>query len=315
MNSSAAALTGRRLQGVNDMDSNIIEHLSSPALLEKISDVIRIVDPVGKQVIEYKNDAAVVGEMHCFDFWGRNKVCDNCISMRSYNDNNTYVKIEYKKDKTYMVTAVPYPLPDRRIVVEMLKDITSSLLFDAHDELTVEQSGIHALIDNMNKLAFSDSLTGLFNRRYIMEKLPVDVLNAVLLSTDMAVIIADIDFFKKINDDYGHLAGDRTLVNVAATLAGCLQRTNDWIARYGGEEFLICMPGANLGVARRTAENMRQALEQAVIEYSGSALQITASFGICCLKSAGHESAESLIRLADEKLYLAKRNGRNRVEY
>jgi len=296
------------------MENSVFDYLSSPELLEKISDVTRIIDPVRKQVIEYKNDAAMAGELHCFDFWGRNKVCDNCISMRSYNDNNTYVKIEYRKDKTYMVTAVPFSLTDRRIIVEMLKDITQSILFDAQDARTVEQSGIHALIDNMNKLAFNDSLTGLYNRRYIMEKLPVDLLNSALLSTELSVIIADIDFFKRINDEYGHIAGDRTLANVAATLAGCLQRTNDWIARYGGEEFLICMPGASLEVARKTAENMRRSLERTAIQYEGQELTVTASFGLFCLQSAEHESAEALIRRADEKLYLAKRNGRNRVE-
>ena len=100
------------------MDSNNI-NLSIDELLNKISDVTRIVDPLQKKVIEYNNNLAIVEEIHCFDFWGKNKVCDNCISIRAYNDNTTYVKIEYKKDKTYMITAVPYCFDDRRIVIEM----------------------------------------------------------------------------------------------------------------------------------------------------------------------------------------------------
>ena len=149
-------------------------------------------------------------------------MCDNCISIRAYNDNTTYVKIEYKVDKTYMIMAVPYSFDNRRIVIEIIKDITSSILFDFNENASLELAGVHALIDNMNKLAFRDPLTELYNRRYIMEKLPVDLLNSALLSTNLSIIMADIDYFKKVNDNYGHIAGDLTLKSVAKTLSGCI---------------------------------------------------------------------------------------------
>lgn len=296
------------------MDSNNI-NLSIDELLNKISDVTRIVDPLQKKVIEYKNNVEIVEEIRCFDFWGKNKVCDNCISIRAYNDNTTYVKIEYKNDKTYMITAVPYCFDDRRIVIEIIKDITKSVLFDFSENAALEQVGIHAIIDNMNKLAFSDSLTELYNRRYIMEKLPVDLLNSALLSTNLSIIMADIDYFKKVNDTYGHLAGDLALKNVAKILLSCIKRKNDWIARFGGEEFMICMPGANLEIAKKTAECMRKSIENASIKYEGIDIRVTVSFGIYSLKSKGNENADDLLKYADEKLYLAKRNGRNRIEY
>ena len=296
------------------MDSNNI-NLSIDELLNKISDVTRIVDPLQKKVIEYNNNLAIVEEIHCFDFWGKNKVCDNCISIRAYNDNTTYVKIEYKKDKTYMITAVPYCFDDRRIVIEIIKDITKSVLFDFSENAALEQVGIHAIIDNMNKLAFSDSLTELYNRRYIMEILPVDLLNSALLSTNLSIIMADIDYFKKVNDTYGHIAGDLTLKNVSKILLSCIKRENDWIARFGGEEFIICMPGANLEIAKKTAECMRKSIENASIKYEGKDISVTVSFGIYSLKSKGNENADDLLKYADEKLYLAKRNGRNRIEY
>ena len=296
------------------MDPNCI-NLSSHELLNKISDVTRIVDPLQKKVIEYKNNAAIDKDIHCFDFWGKNKVCDNCISIRAYNDNTTYVKIEYKKDKTYMIMAVPYSFDDRRIVIEIIKDITSSILFDFNENASLELAGVHALIDNMNKLAFRDPLTELYNRRYIMEKLPVDLLNSALLSTNLSIIMADIDYFKKVNDNYGHIAGDLTLKSVAKTLSGCIKRENDWIARFGGEEFMICMPGATLEIAKETAECMRKSVENASIKYEGKDISVTVSFGVYSLKLKGNENADDLIKLADEKLYLAKRNGRNRIEF
>ena len=96
------------------MENNINDYLTNGELFSKLSDFTRIVDPLQKRVIEYRNKEVPINNIHCFDFWGKNKVCDNCISMRAYNDNTTYVKIEYNKDKTYIVTAVPYILGQRR---------------------------------------------------------------------------------------------------------------------------------------------------------------------------------------------------------
>ena len=297
------------------MPDNVNDYLSNGTLFSKLSDITRIVDPLQKTVIQYKNKEVVIDGIHCFDFWGKNKVCDNCISMRAYNDNKTYVKIEYNKDKIYLITAVPHDLNDRRVVIEILKDITNSLLLSSYENEAVDSTGIHALIDNMNKSAYSDPLTGLYNRRYIIEKLPVDLLNATLLANEFSIIMADIDHFKLVNDNYGHLAGDQALKTVAETLAGCIKRESDWIARYGGEEFLICIPGANLDFALKKAECMRKAIESTPIMYEDKMLSLTASFGVYSMKTTENTSVDDLLKLADEKLYSAKRNGRNRVEW
>ena len=184
------------------MENNINDYLTNGELFSKLSDFTRIVDPLQKRVIEYGNKEVLINNIHCFDFWGKNKVCDNCISMRAYNDNTTYVKIEYRKDKTYIVTAVPYILDNRKVVVEILKDITNSLFFESLDDKGNELTGIHALIDSMNKLAFKDQLTGLYNRRYIMEKLPVDLLNAKLLSKEISIYRKETSLIleKKVNE-------------------------------------------------------------------------------------------------------------------
>lgn len=297
------------------MDANLNEYLRSGALFNKISDITRIVDPLQKSVIEYKNKDAVIDKIHCFDFWGNNKICDNCISMRAYNDNTTYVKIEYTKDKTFLVIAVPYDLGDRRVVLEVLKDITNSIFFNSDLAVGVESTDVHALIDNLNKVAYSDPLTGIYNRRYVIEKFPVDLINAALLTKGISIIMVDIDYFKVVNDKYGHLAGDQTLKKVAETLSGCIKRGSDWIARYGGEEFLVCMPGADLDMVKETAEHMRKAIEESVIQYEDKKIKVTASFGICSIKLVENENVDSLVKYADEKLYLAKKNGRNRIEY
>lgn len=275
---------------------------------------VRFVDPLAKHVINHSNNIPNTVAAKCFDFWGRNKICDNCISMRAYNQNQTFVKIEYTPSSIHMVTAIPIELNNRRVVLELLKDITSSMVLDGQQR--EEGSQIYSLIDSINNLAFKDDLTGIFNRRYINEKLPVDLSNATLLNQDLAVIMADIDFFKRVNDNYGHLNGDCVLKRFAATLQSCLQRETDWLARYGGEEFLICLPGANLSRAVAMAESMRTAVESLVVGCSEHQITITASFGVYSLEdSQNYPTIDTVLNEADQRLYKAKNNGRNRVEY
>lgn len=297
------------------MEDNLSTYISSGIILEKISDIKRIVDPLKKKVISFKENGIYTEEIKCFDFWGKNKICDNCISIRAYNDNTSYVKIEYNEDKMYMVTAFPYNISGNKVIVEILKDITNSMFLESSELPGIDRSGITALIDNMNQQAFTDPLTGVYNRRYIMEKLPVDVLNSTLLSRKISIIMVDLDFFKEVNDNYGHLAGDSILKNSAKLLSNCLKRRSDWVARFGGEEFLVCMPDSNLETALATPENMRRSLEESCISFENKNISVTASFGIFSGKITGGETVDELIGYADKKMYQAKKNGRNKIEY
>ncbi|NTU88710.1 MAG: GGDEF domain-containing protein [Actinobacteria bacterium] len=298
-------------------DDNTKDFLGCEMILDKISDITRIVDPQSKRVSDHKNRDTVVleSEGHCFDFWGKGTTCKNCISMRAYNENRTFVKIETCLDRAYLITAIPCDVDDTRVVVEILKDVTASYWFDVGDGNNIDIGDFQMLIERLNEIAFIDSLTGVYNRRYIDEKLPVDLLNAALMSKEVSIIMVDIDYFKIVNDSYGHLAGDQALKKVAKTLSQCLRRDSDWVARYGGEEFLVCMPGAKLSTVIEMTEFMRESIERLAIEFEGKEFSVTGSFGIYNTKPSGRESVDDFIRIADEKLYLAKENGRNRVEY
>ena len=197
-------------------------------------------------------------------------------------------------------------------VIELLKNKTNSI--DSGHENHAE---IFEMIDSMNNLALKDTLTGIYNRRYIYEKLPVDIISASLSEQSLSIIMADIDFFKKVNDTFGHLAGDCTLKSFSDILLSCIRRGNDWVSRYGGEEFLICLPGAGVEKAIEIAEHIRSTVENKVILFGEHTINITASFGVCCIKptpGAPGVSVEKLIECADDKLYEAKKYGRNRVE-
>lgn len=167
-----------------------------------------------------------------------------------------------------------------------------------------------------------DHLTGLFNRRYMDERLNNEITRAQREGSSLSLCMADIDFFKRYNDTYGHQAGDQVLRGVAEALRGGL-RPADCVSRYGGEEFLVILPDTNGEGALAVAERLRERVQALAIEHESSPLggALTISLGVmtwdasqlvCNIQSTGHISAE-LISRSDAALYRAKQQGRNRV--
>lgn len=156
--------------------------------------------------------------------------------------------------------------------------------------------------------AHVDSLTGLRNRRGFYEYYNVEIV-PVLEKDGASAIMCDIDFFKKVNDTYGHNAGDAVLQMVALTLQDGIEAGEAF--RWGGEEFVLLLPGSNLEQAKDTAEKLRKTIEQKVCCFDGQDIQITMSFGVKELDNTC--SVERHIEEADERLYEAKTSGRNRV--
>ncbi len=162
----------------------------------------------------------------------------------------------------------------------------------------------------LSNLAFKDKLTGLFNRRFFDKRIIEEWERARRYHRYLSLIMVDIDHFKLFNDTYGHQKGDEVL----ATVAGILQqnsRTNDIVSRYGGEEMVVILPETDMEKAALVAEKMRKALENGVIKQAG--VKTTASFGIGAF-SIENDTSEKILKSADEALYKAKENGRNRVE-
>jgi diguanylate cyclase (GGDEF)-like protein len=195
----------------------------------------------------------------------------------------------------------------------MLNDSTDTLIYG--NIYQGSDSEVYDMIDSMNNLALRDPLTGVYNKRYINEKLPINIIAAALSEQEISIIMADIDYFKMVNDNYGHLAGDEILKSFAAILSDCLKRESDWVARFGGEEFLVCLPGASRDKALDIAESMRSKVEAEEFHVKDNNIRITSSFGVASIKPVTGTNTQSLIDCADEKLYAAKNNGRNRVEY
>lgn len=171
---------------------------------------------------------------------------------------------------------------------------------------------VHQRLQNLARV---DVLTGAFNRRHLQEYLGQTWQRAQHGQGEVAVIMLDVDHFKKYNDRYGHPAGDRCLVQVVEAMQACLRRPGDLVARYGGEEFIAVLPQTNAELARQAAERIRRAVQALQLrhEASDTAEVVTVSVGVAgASATAGHSESE-LIAAADAALYQAKHAGRNRV--
>ncbi len=163
------------------------------------------------------------------------------------------------------------------------------------------------------KLSVTDPLTGLHNRRYFDEVLADEILRGQRFQQPLSLILVDVDHFKRINDNYGHLLGDECLKLLAATLRQVISRATDLVARYGGEEFAVVLPGTTEEEALVVADRIRMTIEKLDFIHAGKRIPLSASLGVAGRVPLQHETSARLIAAADEALYQAKESGRNRA--
>jgi diguanylate cyclase (GGDEF)-like protein/PAS domain S-box-containing protein len=198
------------------------------------------------------------------------------------------------------ISLSPVQWRGRRFVIAAVRDITERRRIE------------HALQEALRERAMRDPLTGLFNRRVLDETLQLEFARAHRSGAPLAVIMADIDRFKRVNDEHGHACGD-TVLRRLALLLQMRMRAGDLACRYGGEEFTLILPGCSLDAARERAESIRLSLHRAEWSTAECAIpSVTASFGVAVYPLHG-ETPEAVLRAADRALLEAKRAGRDRV--
>jgi diguanylate cyclase (GGDEF)-like protein len=166
------------------------------------------------------------------------------------------------------------------------------------------------------RMSITDALTGVHNRRFLMKYLPRELERSRRYEHPLGVISCDLDNFKRINDGFGHEAGDEILQAFAARACGTIRQGIDWVARAGGEEFLIVLPETGLRGASRAAERLRQALAAQPISTSSGPMAVTVSMGVTALETAtelGKVSVPELLRAVDRCLFASKQRGRDRA--
>ncbi len=286
--------------------------LASLQVLTGIYDSFRVVDPAAKKAYALSDTNDLVeSKDYCFEIWGRGSICTNCISSRALNEGETFVKIEGNGKNASMVTSIPMLIHDKTMVLEIIKAMPGGLYISKGPG--GDSVELYGMIESMNSAVVTDPLTGIFNRRYIDERLPAEMVSAVVNAAPLSVVMADIDFFKAVNDTFGHTAGDAVLKAFSELLGSHAKKAGGWAARYGGEEFFICLPGAELDAAAQTAEELRHALESKPVAFGEYRISVTSSFGVAQFDGVLAHGIAPLLNAADKNLYTAKTSGRNRV--
>lgn len=193
-------------------------------------------------------------------------------------------------------------------------ELANSKLKDTNDQLMAQSEELRRMNEQLRRLSITDPLTGLYNRRQFEELMTTEILLSMRHGDTNSLLAIDIDHFKRINDTYGHRAGDEVLRRVAETLVEHVRRS-DMVCRVGGEEFVVCLKRAPESAAIQVAEKLRKAVEARAFLVDNTAVPVTISVGIASIPGGGVQRAEELFEQADKALYHSKQTGRNRVTH
>lgn len=250
-------------------------------------------------------DAHSKGIAH-FISTGEGPVLNTCIELFAVKKDGDEIPVE--------ITISAIPWQNSYIFSGIVRDISERKKM----EQELQQNQIRLEDNNrlLQELAIQDGLTQISNRRFLDEYLPNEWKRAARDKYSVSLVMIDLDFFKPYNDTYGHQSGDECLKRVAEKIKGVLHRPADIAARYGGEEFIVVLPETEVAGALKISEEIRSEIESLRIEHSGSKVSsyVTASLGVATLlPSEILSDPKVLIQKADEALYEAKNQGRNRV--
>ena len=242
------------------------------------------------------------------------ETCLECHAKQGYKIGEIRGGISVKFD----ITSVSQAIKTNKLIIVILFILTTVVLVGLISFFIWKlNKKLSEAMRKVKEMAITDELTQLFNRRYGFIKLNEEFSRSKRYEGSFSLLLMDIDFFKKVNDTHGHQAGDLVLARTASYLKMNI-RSSDFAIRYGGEEFAIFLPETEMAPAKSVAEKLRQGLESIRIPFMGHSLSLTASFGGVVLTSDDLQKLDGLdeiIAVADKALYLAKANGRNRVEW
>lgn len=259
-------------------------------MLEKVFDVVRFLE--GDFFEQMQDDPRIgvkIGMCQCYDFWKKNKPCENCTSMKAYAEKKQKTKLEFLDADVFLVISRYLEIDDEACVMELVKHLENDTLIDTdgRDKLVGKLKGYQ------DKL-YIDPVTGVYNRRYFED----EIRN---MQNSAGVAMIDLDDFKLYNDTYGHDMGDQVLCIVADVIKNCIRKT-DKLIRYGGDEFLLILSDMVRGTLRGKLLQIQEAIENATIP-NCPRLKLTASIGGVISEDGQIDEA---IAKADQLMYKAK---------
>ena len=259
-------------------------------MLEKVFDVVRFLEgDFFEQMQDNPCIGVKIGMCQCYDFWKKNKPCENCTSMKAYAEKKQKTKLEFLDADVFLVISRYLEIDDEACVMELVKHLENDTLIDTdgRDKLVGKLKGYQ------DKL-YIDPVTGVYNRRYFED----EIRN---MQNSAGVAMIDLDDFKLYNDIYGHDMGDQVLCIVADVIKNCIRKT-DKLIRYGGDEFLLILSDMVRGTLRGKLLQIQEAIENATIP-NCPRLKLTASIGGVISEDGKIDEA---IAKADQLMYKAK---------
>jgi diguanylate cyclase (GGDEF)-like protein len=272
----------------------------------KDNDIVRLVRPLPQEVISIEGDKDIkVGT--CFRVWGKEDRCENCTSLRASQNQDQAYKIELLNGKTYLVHSRFIRIDGKDYVAEMVKDVTECLLFDS-----TEKDKISSLVNGYTQMLLTDSLTKLFNRRFLDEQFIPSLHCCQDPNLRVNLAFVDLNDFKHINDAYGHLVGDELLkygANYFKKAYHSREHGKERLCvRFGGDEFLVLVCGVSFEDFKKEFEAFSSAMERDVQFLSSPRFNFDFSVGF-----AGSEELptrwewQTLVALADRRMYDSKK--------
>ena len=259
-------------------------------VLEKLFDVVRVLD--GESLEKMQKDPCIgvkLGMCQCYDFWKKNKPCENCTSVKAYTEKKQKTKLEFLDTDIYLVISRYLEIDDERCVMELVRHLEDDTLIDmdGRDKLVGKLKGYQEKL-------YKDPVTGIYNRRYFEDEIRA-------MDNCAGVAMIDLDDFKLYNDIYGHEMGDQVLRIVAKAIEHCIRKT-DMLVRYGGDEFLLILPNMVRGTLRGKLLQIQEAIQNARVPEC-SRLKLSASIGGVLSEN---ETIDEAIARADRLMYKAK---------
>lgn len=254
------------------------EIMSKIEIMKGTYDSIRIIDPLKKNILFFSDEGNFEAEEGCYYLWKKNKFCDNCISMRAYLEKDTFVKFEYLNEFVVLLTAIPIVIDDTIYVIELMKDISKTGNY--YEMGLKNEMTINDVVEELNNKFILDELTGVYNRRYIDEKLIVELQKSDSNKLPLTILMIELDSFNSIYEEFGIEVSNNVLKDFVTLLKTAIDNEYDWIGRFEENKFVIVLSNANVEVANKIGKKIVNSLVISEFSFSSQNLNTSALYSV-----------------------------------
>ena len=269
------------------------------SFIEDLYDNIRVINPVNNKVLDIKSEKLNILEGECYDVWNRGKVCDNCISMQAYNEKETSIKIESHNNKVILIIANPIYIKGKLYILEILKDISNETIDDNY-KVSIDND-----LEKFNESIMKDKLTGFYNRKYINQRLPIDINNSIVEKYPLSLIVMEIENLNSIKEKFGTDIKNDIVKDICNKIKSINIEGQSWIALYDENEFFIELKYIEKNKAVKICEKIISILKSKLPTYNNLEIEVSFNFGVYCTIDEEIQCT-NIIEEINKKLFKAK---------